>query len=224
MADNRTTTENLIVMYSRNDLPMRMNFKLFMHLSWLSRLSLSSRILDCGCAMGHLMSMLRGEGFTELTGLDAAQEMVEAARRLTGFPVQYGDALDISAHFEPKSFDAVIISDLFHHLASVEQWTRLISGCNQVLRAGGKLFIREPYPTTLIITFQLMSRYQVFYVGFLKPRLQSFVEEAELVEYFFAHWPNQYKQLLTNAGFQIEKDFSMFIQRVTVCSNGGLRR
>ncbi|MHB8880756.1 MAG: class I SAM-dependent methyltransferase [Thermodesulfovibrionales bacterium] len=217
MKDSHEITQNLIEMYGRNDWIMRLNFRFFLSLSGLKNLPRDSRILDCGCAMGHFITMLKAHGFTSVSGLDAAPEMVAAAVRMTGAPVILANALDVENHFERESLDVVIISDLFHHLPSLEAWNRLLVGCNKVLRNGGLLIIREPFPMLLINLLYIMSRRRIFYVGFLKARLNSFVEEDALLQYFFSHWPGRYKDLLAEHGFCIVKDVNWLVHRITSC-------
>lgn len=216
MADSEKITENLLEMYGRGDWISRFNFRVFLERSGLAKLPRDTRILDLGCAMGHLLVLLREAGFTDLTGLDAAPGMVEAARRLTGLPVVEADAADCAAHFPAGGFGAVVVSDLLHHIDSTAGWDRLLAGCRQLLSPGGWLLIREPWPTLPVRLLQWMSRYRVFYVGPLKTRLQSFVDEAALVEHFFRHWMPDYPQRLARAGFRLERDFDWLVHRITV--------
>jgi len=124
MADDPNVTKNLLDMYGRNDWMMRVNFRFFLSLSGLGRLPRDSRILDCGCGMGHLLLTLKAFGFSNLTGLDASEEMVASARHLTGAPIILSDVLEIESHVEPASMDVVIISDLVHHIPSTDGWDR----------------------------------------------------------------------------------------------------
>ena len=211
-------------MYGRNDWIMRLNFRCFLRLSRLTDLRRDARILDCGCAMGHLILRLRAFGFTNVAGLDSAPEMVEAARSLTGATILHCDALDLARNAEAGSFDAVVVSDLLHHFAEAENWEKLLAGCRTVLKEGGLLVIREPWPTFLLKLLYRMSRHRVFYVGFLKARLQSFIEEDALVQHFFTHWIGTYKERLARHGFRIERDLSWLVHRITACRKEGDRR
>ncbi len=217
MSDNRNITDNLLEMYGRNDWIMNLNFQFFLRFSGLKDLPRDSSILDCGCAMGHLMLKLKSFGFNDVSGLDAAPKMVESARKLTGSSVVLSDVIELKKHFEPGSFDVVIISDLFHHVPSRDGWETILDGCNAILKENGRLIIREPYPIFLLNLLYAMSRYKVLYVGFLKARLRSFVEEDELLKYFFAHWPGIYKDLLSKKRFRIIKDVDWLVHRITSC-------
>lgn len=220
MADTPEITNNLLEMYGRDDAVMNFNFKFFMKISGIINLDRNAAIADCGCGMGHFIHMLQSFGFKNVAGVDAAAEMVEHARKMTGVNIIHGDAVKIGEYFEPQSLDAVFISDLFHHIPSKDQWDELLKGCGKVLKNEGMLVIREPFPIFLINLLTAMSRYRIFYIGFMKSRLQSFVEEAELLNYFYANWVPNYQKILASHGFEIKKDSNWLVHRITSCRKG----
>lgn len=216
MADTKNITDNLLEMYGRNDWVMRFNFRMFMKLTGLMDLPRDAAILDCGCGMGHLIYMMNQEGFTTVSGLDAAPEMVDAARKLTGANIALADVVDIEKSYEKSSLDAVIISDIVHHIPDKDQWDKMLAGCYAVLKPGGLLAIREPFPNLAVNSLIFMSGIKTLHIGFMKSRLQSFVEEADLVDYFFKNWVPDYKEKLGGFGFKIIKDFNWLVHRITV--------
>ena len=218
MPDTPNITHNLIKMYGRKDWIMQVNFSFFLALSGLSALSRSARILDCGCAMGDLINLFQAKGFTRIWGLDASAEMVEAAIRFTHTPIVLCDVLDADQHFQAGSFNVVIISDLLHHLTSQQEWVRLLHICHKLLDEGGLLVIREPWPTTPLKILYWMSHHKLFYrFAFLSARLQSFIEEDDLLQHFFCNWVTEHKQILLENDFTIQKDMSWLVHRITVC-------
>ena len=217
MADTRNITDNLLGMYGRNDWIMRTNFDIFLRRSGLMDLPRDVRILDLGCAMGHLILQLRQAGFQRVTGLDASPEMVEAARGLTGGDILLGDAAACGDLVEAGGFDVVIISDLVHHIEDESGWDRMLDGCRTALGPGGLLVIREPWPTPVLNLLYALSRFSWLHLGPLKERLRSFVEEDALLQYFFSHWIPDYPERLQRRGFRVERDFSWLVHRITVC-------
>ncbi|MBF0386134.1 MAG: class I SAM-dependent methyltransferase [Candidatus Omnitrophica bacterium] len=220
MADNKHITDNLIEMYGRNDWAMNINFKIFLRKSGIIALDRNVRILDCGCAMGHLMLMLRRFGFKQVKGLDASLEMAEAAKKNTGMEVIHSDILDADKHFEENSFDVVIISDLVHHLDNTKDWDRMFLIAAKILSKKGCLVIREPAETLILKMLYSMSRHKIFYFGFLKARLQSFLEEDSLLRHFFAHWKRNYKEILTKRGFAVISDTYWLVHQIICCRKG----
>lgn len=221
MADRQNVTDNLVAMYGRDDLIMRLNFRVFLHRSGLAALPREARVADLGCAMGHFIRLLRAEGFSGTVGVDAAPEMVAAAARLTGAEIALGEAENCDRFLPHRSFDAIVVSDLIHHIDSREGWRRLLSACGRVLRPGGLLVIREPWLTVPLRLLQWMARRPALHRGPLRARLRSFIEEKDLLDHFFAHWPREYLTLLDAGGFEVLRDFSWLVHRITTCRSRG---
>ena len=217
MPDNQNITQNLLDMYGRDDWIMRMNFGFFIRLSGLAAQPRGARILDCGCGMGHLIRALGQSGFSNLTGLDAAPEMVEAARALTGKPIILADVARMSSLVPAHSFEVVIISDLLHHLETQEQYQATLAGCAQALTPGGLLIIREPFPLPLIRLLRALAGMEFLQKGPLKARLRSFIEEAALLDFFNAYWVPDYPARLGEHGFVIIKERDWLVHRITTC-------
>lgn len=216
MADDPRITQNLLEMYGRNDWIMRRNFRFFLDIAGISKMDRSNRILDCGCAMGHLILMLRQEGFTAVDGFDASPDMVAAARELTGANITLCDAVDMADVLPAKAYDLVIVSDLVHHLESRQQWDRLFEGVLHCLKPSGRLVIREPHPTLVLRILYGLSRFPALHLGPLKARLRSFQEEDDLLQHFFAHWTPSYPGILAEHGFTVEIDRNWIVHRITV--------
>jgi 2-polyprenyl-3-methyl-5-hydroxy-6-metoxy-1,4-benzoquinol methylase len=217
MPDSQIITSNLVDMYSRNNFLMRLNLRCFIWLSGLRRVSRRSKVLDCGCAMGHLIRALRAYGFDNLVGIDASAQMAEGARATTGILVMHADVGTLSRHISPGEFDVIIASGLIHHLTTVADWENFIADCHRGLKEGGLLVIREPWPTLPVRVMRWMARHKVFDVGFLKAQFKSLREEDGLVRYFFKFWVGSHKDLIIKHGFSVTKDFIWLVHRITLC-------
>ncbi len=218
MADAPNITQNLLDMYGPNHWTTRLNLYFFLRISGVLDLPRDTKVLDCGCAMGNLIRVLRSYGFTDIKGVDNAPEMVEAARRLTNVPIILSDVLDIDKHIvEHGTYDVVIISNIIHHLPSTDAWRNLLGSCHKILKENGYLVIREPWLTIPMKSLYHISQYEVLHRGFMREHLRSFHEEKELLEYFFAHWPREYKSLLADSGFIVSKDMNWLVHRITRC-------
>jgi SAM-dependent methyltransferase len=108
------------------------------------------QILDVGCGTGLLLRQLahRLPRAAELTGVDAAQGMIEAAesadRRL-----RYLQSSAERLPFEDASFDLVISTTSFDH------WTDQAAGlaeCHRVLAPGGRLVLADLFSLALLPT------------------------------------------------------------------------
>lgn len=220
MKDAPGLTRTLLGLYGGGgDALLGLNFRGFLRFSGLGALPRDARILDCGCASGNLLSLLAKRGFTNLTGLDAAEEMARAARERTGLSVLCRDALELDKAFPAASFDAIVALNLQHHVGREPQWERFTAGCRRVLAPGGMLFLREPYPTA---SFNLLWRlsFHPFFFRFpvLKKRLDSLVDERELLTYFLRHWPAHYASCLSRNGFAIRRQVSWMGHRIVAAA------
>ena len=79
-----------------------------------------ARIIDIGCGAGLLVWVARAAGYANVTGVDAAPGMVEAALRLNGDGIALGDATDALRGLETESHDAVVSLDVIEHLTRDE--------------------------------------------------------------------------------------------------------
>ena len=100
-------------------------------------------ILDLGCGHGALVWAARNLGYTEIQGVDASPEQVEAARELAIAGVRQGDLRQTLAAAAPSSLDAVILFDLFHYFAKPEQMA-LADSVHRALKPGGRFILHLP--------------------------------------------------------------------------------
>ncbi len=218
MADEENVTRALVDLYGREDIVTRLGARLFLRASGLARLPRTARILDCGCGLGRLLTLLRSRGFENLAGLDASGEMAEAARRLTGLPVVEGDVLELDRRFGEGEFDAVVVLNLLHHLDGPGEWGEALAHIRKVLNNGGTAVFREPHPTPFVKLLDRLSRIDAMVrTPLLGPRLATFVEERPLLEPFLENWPAAYRSLMSESGLRVEKELTGPVHRLLVC-------
>ena len=132
-------------------------------------------VLDIGPGGGALLDAL-SERFPEkrVTGVDIARNVLDAlGRRKTlearPWHVQYGNALDLGAHFAPGSVDTIIFCSILHELFSYvphegrlfqhETLATALRSAYAILPPGGRILIRdgvmtEPEDQLRIIRFR----------------------------------------------------------------------
>ena len=132
-------------------------------------------VLDIGPGGGALLDAL-SERFPDMrvTGVDIASNVLDAlGRRKTleqrPWHVQYGNALDLGAHFAPGSVDTIIFCSILHELFSYvphegrlfqhETLAAALRGAFAILPPGGRILIRdgimtEPEDQMRIIRFR----------------------------------------------------------------------
>jgi SAM-dependent methyltransferase len=99
----------------------------------------SARILDVGCATGHLLATFRDAGFEDVTGLDPSQRCVELARDLYGIRVLN---MPISQmHASPERFDLILVSAVLEHLRDLTVNVRALTS---MLAEGGSIWFEVP--------------------------------------------------------------------------------
>ena len=123
-------------------------------------------VLDIGCGTGSLTRLIAdampaGGGWT--IGIDAAEKMIDVARRKAGSrSLQFEAALAEDLPYPPASFDRAVSTFFFHHL-DVGLKTRAIAEIRRVLRPGGRAHILDvDIPTTRFGSFCAHAGYHLF--------------------------------------------------------------
>jgi SAM-dependent methyltransferase len=104
------------------------------------------RVLELGCAAGHLTAELVHAG-ADVVALDKSQRMVEHARRLVGdrARVEVADLAEPLVMVDSGSMDLVAASLVLHYLPD---WHGVISEVHRVLKPGGALVLSVHHPIT----------------------------------------------------------------------------
>jgi len=94
-------------------------------------------ILDIGCRDGHILEILKENGFTNLHGLDVVKKY------LIDKDVNYYncDAAQMDKIFDEESFSAVIISHVLEHMVDPDI---VINQIHRILKPDGMLYIEIP--------------------------------------------------------------------------------
>jgi 2-polyprenyl-3-methyl-5-hydroxy-6-metoxy-1,4-benzoquinol methylase len=140
---------------------------------------MGARILDAGCGEGVLVEAFRAKGF-KIEGLDLNYESEY---------VRLGSVLEMP--YEDGAFDAVLLLDVFEHLAYVDQPVGLAE-IRRVLQTGGKLIASIPNLA------HWNSRFRLALFGQLD---RTDIETNHIGERPFA----ENRRLLQEAGFRIEE-------------------
>lgn len=218
MKDSKRTTDALIKLYQDNDWLMNLNFRLMLRLAGLTALPRDVSLLDCGCGMGHFMALLMRNGFANVHGLDASEEMISRAAILTGRTTFCGDVLRLTEVLGGVSFDVITAMNLQHHIGMESEWNSFLAQCHTALNPGGILLLREPFPTPTFKLLQWMSTREFFSrFRILRGRLLSVAEEKELLEGFFRTWPRKYRDCLERNGFAVTRESTWLGHRIVAC-------
>lgn len=102
------------------------------------------RTLDIGCGAGRVTIPLHERGY-QVTGMDYAEKMVAAAKKLNG-AIDYRVGNILSTPFENQEFDNIIFS--FNGLMLLESYEKRLSAVKEVcrlLKDDGKFIFTTPY-------------------------------------------------------------------------------
>lgn len=100
------------------------------------------KILDVGCGYGRILNELAEAGFTDLTGVDSAENMIKSGMR------EYPN-LNLVANpdgklpFEQNTFDAVILFGVLTCVPDNESQKGLLNDIKKVLKPGGVIYIND---------------------------------------------------------------------------------
>jgi SAM-dependent methyltransferase len=107
---------------------------------WASAYVAGRRVLDAGCGVGYGSLLLRAAGAAHVTGVDIAQEAVDAACE-RGSDVEFVRG-DISAlPLEDASYDVAVCFEAIEH---VQDQTRALDELRRILTPTGLLVISSP--------------------------------------------------------------------------------
>ena len=104
------------------------------------------RILDLGCGTGTLSIMTKkAHPDSEVIGLDGDPQVLEIARRKakeTGASIQFDEGMAYQLPYPDGSFDRVLSSMVFHHLATQDK-ERTLAEIYRVLKPDGELHLAD---------------------------------------------------------------------------------
>jgi len=156
----------------------------------LRRLGVPSgaRVLDYGCGIGNLTSLLVGN-FATVTGFDPSAGSLDLARQRLPETL----FVDDPALLHDASFDVAVLSGVLHHVPVAERQALLVDVLRK-LRPGGRVFVFEHNP------YNPLTRRAV--------DTCPFDDDAILLP------PREVRALLRGAGFaSVAQDFIVFFPR-----------
>jgi len=98
----------------------------------------NSKILDIGCSTGHLLYLLKKEGYMNLDGIDPSPLCKKIA--IEKFNIQI-ITTDIASFKPKKKYDLIIYSMVFEHLENIKE---AVSKARTYLSDDGYLFVSVP--------------------------------------------------------------------------------
>lgn len=104
--------------------------------------SSDSRILEIGCATGHLLSLLKEEGYPDVHGIDPSPGCAKAARELYGVSVQTCTIFDIPP--QKYLFDVAVLVGVMEHIRDLDP---AIEAIRPLLAPAGRLYLAVPDAT-----------------------------------------------------------------------------
>jgi 2-polyprenyl-3-methyl-5-hydroxy-6-metoxy-1,4-benzoquinol methylase len=99
-----------------------------------------AKVLDVGCGLGDFSQRLSDLG-ADVTACDLGAGLVDRTRARVGCTAVVADALNLSATFEPESFDIVLSSECIEHTPDPKRAVREMA---RLVKPGGCLSISTP--------------------------------------------------------------------------------
>ena len=98
-----------------------------------------SRILEIGCATGHLLSVLKDEGYPNVHGIDPSPSCARTAWDLYRVPVEACTVFNIPQ--QKELFDLVALLGVMEHIRDIE---RAIEAIRALLEPAGRVYLAVP--------------------------------------------------------------------------------
>lgn len=97
----------------------------------------NSPLLDIGIREGAFLKVLRGEGFTDLNGVDIYKDGVDQGNK-EGFKCEISDAMNLDLG---RTFDIITISHVIEHCPDIN---KVINNIDNHLNMNGVLYVEVP--------------------------------------------------------------------------------
>ncbi|MCC7299793.1 MAG: methyltransferase domain-containing protein [Verrucomicrobia bacterium] len=152
----------------------------------IQRLALrgDERILDIGCGTGtltrDLAAALTDKQTSLCTGLDAAEKMIEIAKRkAAGIPnIHFDAAIAERLPYEDNSFDAAVSTFFFHHIHFALK-KKVLAETARVLKPGGRFIVVDvDTPSTWFGTLCARSGHWLFQQNEIAENIDGKLREA----------------------------------------------
>ncbi|MDK2857405.1 MAG: hypothetical protein PWQ29_571 [Verrucomicrobiota bacterium] len=144
----------------------------------------NEQILDIGCGTGTLTRdiarALTDKEHSLCTGLDAAEEMIEIAKRKAApiSNIRFDAALAEQLPYRDRSFDAAVSTFFFHHI-HFELKKKVLTETARVLRPGGSFIIVDvDVPTSWFGILCARSGYWLFQQSEIAENIEGRLREA----------------------------------------------
>lgn len=136
------------------------------------------RVLDVGGGSGRLAALLAAALDAHVTVLDPTPEMLR--RVVTGERVTAISGSAEEMHFPDSSFDALVVTDAFHHFRDQDAAVREFA---RVVRPGGRVLVLEPDPRAFAVRLIGLAEQMVGEpAAFMTPDgICAFMAEREIV-------------------------------------------
>ena len=108
---------------------------------WASRLAEGKRVLDAGCGTAYGTRMLASAGAAQVTGVDRATSVLDAAREHCPPEVELVTGDVRALPFEDRSFDLVVCFEVIEHLDDPEATLRELE---RVVTTEGIVLVSSP--------------------------------------------------------------------------------
>jgi ubiquinone/menaquinone biosynthesis C-methylase UbiE len=171
------------------------------------------KLLDLGCGNGRMVGLFDNKKVDYL-GVDFSSELVDCAKK--NYPKKEFLVMDaLNLNLPEKSFDVVMCVSVLNHL-SKEKHVQFVENIKKVLKLGGYLLMSnwnlwnvrgKKSIWTFISRFLSAIRNDRVRVGWknVLTKWKSGETEAEL--YYYAFTKNEINRLLTQNGFEIERNY-----------------
>ncbi len=109
---------------------------------FLKYVSKDSKILDVGCGYGRILNELAGAGYTDLIGIDSAENMISRGKRENPNLNLIANPND-KIPFGDNCFDAIILFGVLTCVPENKSQRELLNDIERVLKPGGVIYVND---------------------------------------------------------------------------------
>ncbi|MBI4061196.1 MAG: methyltransferase domain-containing protein [Elusimicrobia bacterium] len=161
------------------------------------------RIIDIGCGYGAGLAYFRSQGYRNLAAIEPDAQLTRDIPASMSVELRHCRAEKIA--FPDRSFDAVFVYGILHHLSGFDAYWAACDEIDRILKPGGFVFIIEPGRYWVILLLEPIFKALGLFSRTFKAYGRT-MDEERTEQHFFLKNHGKVREYLLKKGFRVRVD------------------